>query len=58
MACLVRRSGIIENKKAALLLFASLGMVFASLAGLPCADSRQAADLFDGMEAIAAKMTG
>jgi AcrR family transcriptional regulator len=57
MACLVRRSGIIENKKAALLLFASLGMVLASLARLPCTDPQQAADLFDEIEAIAAKIT-
>jgi len=54
MACLIQRSGIAENKKAALLLFASLGMVLSSLARLPCTDLPQIAELFDEMEAIAA----
>ncbi len=54
MACLIRRSGVVENKKAALLLFASLGMVLSSLARLPCTDLPQIAGLFDEMEAIAA----
>jgi AcrR family transcriptional regulator len=57
MTCLMRRSGITENKKAAMLLFAGLGLVLSSLARLPCSDPRQVAELFDEMEAIAATIS-
>jgi hypothetical protein len=54
MTCLVRRSRGGGGKQATLLLLASLGMVLASLARLPCIEPQQAAELFDEMEAIAA----
>jgi AcrR family transcriptional regulator len=57
MACLVRRSGGRESKKATLLLLACLGMVLSSLARLPCTDPQQTAELFDEMQAIAATIS-
>jgi AcrR family transcriptional regulator len=53
MADLLRRSALSDNQDGALLLFASLGMVLASLTRIPHLKPEQATLLFDRMEAAA-----
>jgi hypothetical protein len=53
MTGLLRRSAVPDNQDGALLLFASLGMVLASLTRIPDLKPEQATRLFDRMEAAA-----
>lgn len=53
MSDLLRRSSVADNQDGALLLFASLGVVLASLTRIPHLKPEQATRLFDRMEAAA-----
>lgn len=55
MTCLARRSGQRSDSKPMLLLLAALGLILSSLARLPCPSPAQVAELFDELEALAAK---
>jgi AcrR family transcriptional regulator len=57
ITCLARRSGGTGDRNPMLLLLASLGLILSSLARLPCPGPSQVAELFDEMEAVAAKLS-
>jgi hypothetical protein len=57
MTGLDRRSSGAGDSKPVLLLLAALGLILSSLARLPNPEPSQVTDLFDEMEANAAKFT-
>jgi AcrR family transcriptional regulator len=57
MTCLARRSCRSGDSTPLLLLLAALGLILSSLARLPYPEPSRISDLFDEMEAIAAKLT-